>query len=87
MQPVFLDDVWVPMESSASRINTSLPVIDSSRAIARPITPAPMTMQSICSIISRLYGIRGYGESLDIEFTLLGVMFRKNQTGYLNGID
>ena len=77
MHPVFLDDVWLPMESSASRINTSLPVIDSSRAMARPITPAPMTMQSTCSIIFRLYGIQGYGETLDVWVIPLAVMLKK----------
>src|SRR3954468_3256244 len=41
--------VWVPIASSASRITTSRPAIASSRAMARPTTPAPMTMASSLS--------------------------------------
>src|SRR5436190_22352548 len=38
--------VCVPMASSASRITTSRPAIASSRAMARPTMPAPMTTAS-----------------------------------------
>src|SRR5438477_9735560 len=38
--------VWVPIASSASRITTSRPARASSRATARPTTPAPITTAS-----------------------------------------
>src|SRR4051812_451094 len=38
--------VWLPMASSASRITTSRPASASSRATARPTTPAPITTAS-----------------------------------------
>src|SRR5258705_6520355 len=42
--------VCVPIASSASRMMTSRPAIASSRAIARPTTPAPMTTASTFSM-------------------------------------
>src|ERR1700733_14317644 len=46
------DDVTVPMPSAASRTITSRPACASRRAIARPITPAPITTHSTLSIRS-----------------------------------
>jgi len=44
------DEVTVPMPSAASRMMTSRPACASRRAIARPITPAPITTHSTLSI-------------------------------------
>src|SRR6266850_5053508 len=41
--------VWVPIASSASRMITSRPAMASSRAMARPTTPAPTTTASTLS--------------------------------------
>ncbi len=41
----------VPKRAAASRINVSLPPPASSRATARPITPAPITTASTLSIV------------------------------------
>src|SRR5205085_11642729 len=46
----FRELVCVPIASSASRMMTSLPVSASSRAIARPTTPAPTMTTSTRSI-------------------------------------
>src|SRR6516225_2652565 len=53
------DEVTVPMPSAASSTITSRPACASRRAIASPITPAPMTTHSTFSILgfgSRLVG-------------------------------
>src|SRR4030081_2944844 len=46
------DDVTVPIPSAASSTTTSRPACASCRAIARPITPAPITTHSTLSIPS-----------------------------------
>src|SRR5437868_15407253 len=49
----FRELVCVPIASSASRMMTSLPVSASSRAIARPTTPAPTMTTSTRSITTK----------------------------------
>ncbi|CAM2162805.1 hypothetical protein BLAT2472_120047 [Burkholderia latens] len=46
--------VPVPIASAASSTIVSRPRSESSRAIARPTTPAPITTQSVCSIALRI---------------------------------
>src|SRR5574338_638239 len=45
--------VWVPNAASASRMTTSRPASASRRATASPTTPAPITAQSILSVMGR----------------------------------
>ena len=50
MTSLLRDEVTVPIASAAYRMINSRPARASRRAIARPITPAPMTTHSTLSI-------------------------------------